>query len=449
MSQPEELRLPDVQALPPGTQMPPSEDVNEFNRSMTGASFDVGQPGYLSDEDEPFSAEGSPVSVSQSTPNLSSSIKPSPKNKSGRNASGSSERPTWLKEATGGPAFALPNAAQIQRQNEIVDEQLHAIRSKIRASSYFNGVEDWERLFQRADTDGNGNVDHEELLKLIAGTVKGSAKGFEVSERDVRALFRHLDIDGDGTISFTEFQRFLEGRINFRISEEQQTKLMAEMRQARNGRRSNFQKSKELQKIENRRKRHGYADPARPYGWEDVEFTSVPQATRDLANKGTLRERRRRPRPLNPYYDSKYDPAPKNQHWDGSEQPEIYHERPDGALRRGRPSVRLCARKRRGTPTALPHSLMAGGKGLRQWSKGSMCMTVTRDARPKQGERRSRPEQYFSPEKNLNFVQQLVRHRTARATLFCFPAPLFCAGIYFHHRRRGPPPTSWMRSTVH
>ena len=33
-----ELRLPDVQALPPGTQMPPSEDVNEFNRSMTGAS---------------------------------------------------------------------------------------------------------------------------------------------------------------------------------------------------------------------------------------------------------------------------------------------------------------------------------------------------------------------------------------------------------------------------
>ena len=34
-----ELRLPDVQPLPPGTQMPPSEDVNEFNRSMTG-SFD-------------------------------------------------------------------------------------------------------------------------------------------------------------------------------------------------------------------------------------------------------------------------------------------------------------------------------------------------------------------------------------------------------------------------
>jgi Ca2+-binding EF-hand superfamily protein len=368
-------------------------------------AVDVGQPGYLSDEDD---EEGSPLSVSQSTPNLGASQangKPSGLNRS----EGERSRPSWLKNATGGPAFALPNAAQIQRRNEMVEEQLHAIRAKIRASSYFNGVEDWERLFQRADADGNGNVDHEELLKLIAGTVKGSAKGFEVAERDVRALFRHLDIDGDGTISFTEFQRFLEGRINFRISEAEQARLMADLRKARNGRRSNFTKSKELQKIENRRKRHGYANPARPYGWEDVEFTSVPQATRDLANKGTLAERRRRPRPLNPYYDSKYDPAPKNEHWDGSEQPEVFHQRPDGALRRGRPSVRLCARKRRGTPTALPHSLMAGGKGLRQWSKGSMCMSVTRDNRPKAGERRPRPEQYFSPEKNKNFVQQLVR----------------------------------------
>ena len=58
------------------------------------------------------------------------------------------------------------------------------------------------------------------------------------------------------------------------------------------------EKSKELEKIEARRKRHGYADPSRPYGWEDVEYTSIPQATRDLANKGTLRDRRRRPRPV-------------------------------------------------------------------------------------------------------------------------------------------------------
>lgn len=421
-----ELRLPDVMPLPPGTQMPPSEDVNEFNRSMTGSFEDVGQPGYLSEDDEDddqlASIVGSPspgsVSVSASAPNLS-------KGSPGKSDGGG--RPSWLRNATGGPAFALPNAAQIQRQSDIVEEQLHTIRSKIRASSYFNGVEDWERLFKRADTDGNGNVDHEELLKLIAGTVKGSAKGFEVAERDVRALFRFLDVDGDGTISFPEFQRFLEGRINFRISEAEQATLMAELRQARAGRRSNFRKSKELEKIENRRKRHGYADPARPYGWEDVEFTSVPQATRDLANKGTLRERRRRPRPVNPYYDSKYDPAPKNEHWGGSEQPEIFHSRPDGALRRGRPSVRLCARKRRGTPTALPHSLMAGGKGLRQWSKGSMCMTMTRDNRPKPGQRRSRPDQYFSPEKNLNYVKQLVRIRSfIQRSLFCLTFACAC-----------------------
>ena len=32
-----ELRLPEVQPLLEGTQMPPSEDVQEFNRSMTGS----------------------------------------------------------------------------------------------------------------------------------------------------------------------------------------------------------------------------------------------------------------------------------------------------------------------------------------------------------------------------------------------------------------------------
>lgn len=376
----------------------------------------VGGRRYLSDEDEATSAEGSPVSVSHRS-------KGSPKSHDGAD---SDDRPAWLKSATGGPAFALPNSAQIQRQNEVVEEQLQAIRAKIRASSYFNGVEDWERLFARADADGNGNVDHEELLKLIAGTVKGSAKGFEVAERDVRALFRHLDVDGDGTVSFAEFQRFLEGRINFRISEADQARMMADLKKARNGRRSLF-KSKELQEIENRRKRHGYANPSRPYGWEDVEFTSVPRATRDLANLGTLAERRRRPRPLNPYYDSKYDPAPKNKHWGGSEQPEVFHQRSDGALQRGRPSVRLCARKRRGTPTALPHSLMAGGQGLRQWGKGSMCMAVTRDNRPKQGQARPRPDRYFSPEKNLNFVQQLVR-AFARNALYSCPRESDLAG---------------------
>ena len=402
-----ELRLPDVTPLPAGSQLPASEDVEDFNKSMSGAFGDIGQPGYLSetDEEDPFSPQGSPVTAAKSTPNMGASTAGAAASTSTSNR----ERPAWLKTATGGPTFALPNAAQLQRQNDIVEEQLHAIRSKIRASSYFSGTEDWERLFARADVDGNGNVDPEELLQLIAATVKGSAKGFAVAERDVRMLFRHLDLDGDGTISFAEFQKFLEGRINFRVSEVEHSKLMAEMRKTRNERRSNFMKSKELEKIENRRRRRGGADPSRPYGWEDVEYTSIPQATRDLANKGTLQERRRRPRPMNPYYDGKTDPSPKNEHWDGSEQPDIHNTRPDGALSRGRPSVRLCARKRRGTPTALPHSLMAGGTGLRHWGSGSMCMSVTRDNRPKQGEHRGRPSQYFSPEKNNTFVQQLEK----------------------------------------
>ena len=59
--------------------------------------------------------------------------------------------------------------------------------------------------------------------------------------------------------------------------------------------------------MEARRKRRGGLTPLRPYGWESVEMSSIPQVVRDQANMGTLQERRRRAKPLNPYYDAKYD----------------------------------------------------------------------------------------------------------------------------------------------
>ena len=37
----------------------------------------------------------------------------------------------------------------------------------------------------------------------------------------------------------------------------------------------------ELAKLEARRKRHGHATPARPYGWEDVAMTFTPSHVRD------------------------------------------------------------------------------------------------------------------------------------------------------------------------
>lgn len=395
MAEPQgELRLPDVQPLAPGTQMPPSESLGDFASSVTGPMDAEGQPGFGSGPEDDDDLADSPARAASSSPTSGSSPK----------------RPVWLQQMGEAPAFALPSASGLLRKSEMVEEKLQAIRSKLRASSFFNGMEDWERVFKRADKDGNGDLDPQELIKLIAGTIKGGVKDFEVDERDMRQLFRFLDVDGDGTISFAEFAKFLEGRINFRVTQAEQDQIMADMRKQRLARRSHFQKSKELEKIEARRKRHGYADPSRPYGWEDVEYTSIPQATRDLANKGTLRDRRRRPRPVNPYYDSKHNPAPMKEEWRGSEQPEIFRERSDGALTRGRPAVRLCARKRRGTPTALPHSLMGhDDRPLRHWGKGSMCMMQSRDTRPKKGERRERPSQYFSGEKNLNFVQQLEK----------------------------------------
>ena len=222
-------------------------------------------------------------------------------------------------------------------------------------------------------------------------------------------------------------------------------------------------------------------------------MSSIPQVVRDQANMGTLQERRRRAKPLNPYYDAKYDyydetqvrmtallaynlaivdtvincsltlvgwfiawqdrvvqkdtsfspprkflnatNLPKNswksgneneaelieeecqrkrnideglvvlskpepwqvalkegqmrpkEEWVGSGQPELFESKSDGSLARGRQSVRLCAKSRRGTASAMPHSVMGGGVGLRHWGKGSMCMLVTKDARPPPGVR--------------------------------------------------------------
>ena len=54
-------------------------------------------------------------------------------------------------------------------------------------------------------------------------------------------------------------------------------------------------------------------------------------------------------------------------------------------------------------------------------------MAVTRDNRPKQGQARPLPDRYFSPEKNLNFVQQLVR-AFARNALYSCPRESDLAG---------------------
>eukprot|EP01050_Picozoa_sp_SAG11_P034501 SAG11_NODE_12220_length_715_cov_0.823052_1_plen_149_part_00 len=113
-------------------------------------------------------------------------------------------------------------------------------------------------------------------------------------------------------------------------------------------------KDPELAKLEARRKRHGHATPLRPYGWEDVTMTYTPSPVRDSAELGTLSERRRRPRPLNPYYDGVVDKRLLRRGVVEGCTP-AYTLRYDGALVKQPHSVRVCARHRRGTPTTMPH----------------------------------------------------------------------------------------------
>ena len=51
-------------------------------------------------------------------------------------------------------------------------------------------------------------------------------------------------------------------------------------------------RTQEIERLELRRKRRGGVTPLRPYGWESVEMQAVPAMVRDLANQGTLSERR-------------------------------------------------------------------------------------------------------------------------------------------------------------
>jgi hypothetical protein len=90
--------------------------------------------------------------------------------------------------------------------------QLRAVRSRLRANSTFNGVEDWQELFRLADQDGNGVIDEDEFVQVCHMTSKGAARAFAVPDAQLRALFKHLDMDGDGGIQYEEFELFLRGK---------------------------------------------------------------------------------------------------------------------------------------------------------------------------------------------------------------------------------------------
>jgi Ca2+-binding EF-hand superfamily protein len=76
------------------------------------------------------------------------------------------------------------------------------LQSKLKAASYTANGPDVEALFRRMDKDGSGELDAEELAKVLRPL------GVTAIE-DVLSLMGHIDVDGDGTVNVSELMSFL------------------------------------------------------------------------------------------------------------------------------------------------------------------------------------------------------------------------------------------------
>ena len=65
-------------------------------------------------------------------------------------------------------------------------------------------AEDLNEMFQKIDDDGNGNIDKDEMKKLVE-----EAGVANMSDRDYDVLFASIDLDENGTVDFVEFCVFI------------------------------------------------------------------------------------------------------------------------------------------------------------------------------------------------------------------------------------------------
>ena len=59
------------------------------------------------------------------------------------------------------------------------------------------------KMFKTIDDDGNGNIDKDEMKKLVEEACVAN-----MSERDYNVLFASIDLDENGTLDFVEFCAF-------------------------------------------------------------------------------------------------------------------------------------------------------------------------------------------------------------------------------------------------
>lgn len=69
-------------------------------------------------------------------------------------------------------------------------------------------MKELKSLFERADKDGNGRIDKEELQALLESTEKGAVEMMEhwYTPEEVDAVLTHYDLDGSGDLDLQEFE---------------------------------------------------------------------------------------------------------------------------------------------------------------------------------------------------------------------------------------------------
>lgn len=88
-------------------------------------------------------------------------------------------------------------------------EKRHADRQERRGKRGERGM---ERMFQRADADGNGSVSEEEFKSAISTYIDNIAERANHALERREARFSELDTNGDGQISPEEFQAGRDGK---------------------------------------------------------------------------------------------------------------------------------------------------------------------------------------------------------------------------------------------
>lgn len=89
-------------------------------------------------------------------------------------------------------------------EGDLVDKILALMRLR------FGGTDraSLEKLFQAYDTNGDGEIDHDELARLLADAGVGSAR---TRKTWVRAAMSQLDTDGSRTLDVRELSTIIDG----------------------------------------------------------------------------------------------------------------------------------------------------------------------------------------------------------------------------------------------